>query len=150
MHFKQVSCVLAIEQWVVPLFNTVTWKYKMFGLIKFIIAVSKAFIALLDPNKNALKFAPPQIKYGASILLSCLWCLAFGVWAGELWVIGYNMLGHIFIVSMVFVTYATFRTVQSRYPDRNDYELLRDPARTPKCYEMTDEERQQALQRTNV
>ncbi len=122
----------------------------MFGFIKFIIAVSKAFVVLLNPNKNALRYAPPQIKYGASILLACLWCLAFGMWAGELWTIGYNMLGHIFVISMVFVTWAVFKTVNARYPARNEYEILRDPNRSPKCYEMTEEERQQALQKTST
>jgi len=78
-------------------------------------------------------------------LLACLWCLAFGVYIGELWSIGYNMLGHIFVVSMVFVTWTVFRSITLRYPERNEYELLRDPNRTPKCYEMTDEERISAI-----
>lgn len=117
----------------------------MWGLIKFFVAVYRAAVQMLDPNRNALKFAPPQIKYGASILLACLWCLAFGVYMGELWSIGYNMFGHIFVVSMVFVTWAVFKTINRRYPERNEYELLRDPNRIPKCYEMTDEERNRAL-----
>lgn len=117
----------------------------MWGLYKFILAVYRAALQLLDPDRNALRFAPPQIKYGASILLACLWCLAFGVYIGELWSIGYNMLGHIFVVSMVFVTWAVFRSITLRYPERNEYELLRDPNRIPKCYEMTDEERISAI-----
>ena len=117
----------------------------MWGLYKFIIAVYRAALQLLDPDRNALRFAPPQIKYGASILLACLWCLAFGFYIGELWSIGYNMLGHIFVVSMVFVTWTVFRSITLRYPERNEYELLRDPNRTPKCYEMTDEERISAI-----
>lgn len=117
----------------------------MLGLYKFILAVYRAALQLLDPDRNALRFAPPQIKYGASILLACLWCLAFGVYIGELWSIGYNMLGHIFVVSMVFVTWTVFRSITLRYPERNEYELLRDPNRTPKCYEMTDEERISAI-----
>ena len=30
---------------------------------------------------------------------------------------------------------------------RNEYELLRDPQRQPKCYELTEQERQEALRR---
>lgn len=121
----------------------------MWGLFKFLLAVYRAALQLLDPDRNALRFAPPQIKYGASILLACLWCLAFGVYIGELWSIGYNMLGHIFVVSMVFVTWTVFRTINRRYPERNEYEILRDPNRIPKCYEMTDEERLQAVSKIN-
>lgn len=117
----------------------------MWGSLKFLLAIYRAALQLLDPDRNALRFAPPQIKYGASILLACLWCLAFGVYIGELWSIGYNMLGHIFVVSMVFVTWTVFKTVTLRYPERNEYELLRDPNRTPKCYEMTEEERISAV-----
>lgn len=32
--------------------------------------------------------------------------------------------------------------------NRDAYELLRDPNRQPKCYELTDAERQEALERT--
>ena len=31
---------------------------------------------------------------------------------------------------------------------RNEYELLRDPQRQPKCYEMTEQERLEAVKRT--
>ena len=117
----------------------------MWGSLKFLLAIYRAALQLLDPDRNALRFAPPQIKYGASILLACLWCLSFGVYIGELWSIGYNMLGHIFVLSMVFVTWTVFKTVTLRYPERNEYELLRDPNRTPKCYEMTEEERISAV-----
>lgn len=120
----------------------------MWGLWKFIAAVYRAAVELLDPDRNALRHAPAAIRYGASILLACLWCLAFGIWAGELWTIGYNMLGHILVISMAFATWAVFRVIMARYPERDQYELLRDPARQPKCYEMTDQERQEALARS--
>jgi len=119
----------------------------MFGLIKFIIAVCRTFYELLDPNLNALRNAPTSIKYGASILLACLWCLAFGLYVGELAMIGYNMFGHIAIVSMAFLTWLVMRTVTRQYPDRGDYERLRDPGRTPKCYDMTEEEKLMALEK---
>jgi len=46
------------------------------------------------------------VKYFLSILLGCFWSLAFGLYIGELLTIGYNMLGHIAIISMVFVTWS--------------------------------------------
>lgn len=121
----------------------------MWGIWKFIAALYRAAWHLLDPDRNALLHAPPQIRYSASVLLACLWCLAFGIWAGELWMIGYNMLGHILVVSMAFITWIMIKNILARYPERDQYELLRDPARYPKCYDMTDEERIQAAQRHN-
>lgn len=122
----------------------------MFGLLKFIIAVCRTFYELLDPNLNALRNAPAGIKYGASVLLACLWCLAFGLYIGELAYIGYNMFGHIAVVSMAFLTWLVMRTVTRQYTDRNEYEILRDPNRAPKCYDMTEEEKLVALNKMSA
>lgn len=118
----------------------------MFGLLKFLLAVCRTFYELLDPNLNAMRNAPASIKYGASVLLACLWCLAFGLYVGELTLIGYNMFGHIAIISMAFFTWLVVKTVTKQYPVRNQYEILRDPGRAPKCYDMTEEEKLVALQ----
>lgn len=117
----------------------------MFGLIKFLIAVYRAFVALLDPNRNALKDAPPQIKYITSVLLASFWAVAFSLWAGELYLIGYNVIGHVAVVSMAFATWLVFRHFRKTYTKRSEYDLLRDPNRLPKCYELTDEEKLNAL-----
>jgi small-conductance mechanosensitive channel len=121
----------------------------MFGLIKFLIAVYRAFVALLDPNRNALKDAPPQIKYITSVLLASFWAVAFSLWAGELYFIGYNVIGHVAVVSMAFATWLVFRHFRKTYTKRSEYDLLRDPNRLPKCYELTDEERLQAAQKAS-
>lgn len=117
----------------------------MFGLIKFIIAVVRAAWRSLDPNVNPLRHAPPEFKYLASILLGCFWSLAFGLWAGELMFIGYNMLGHVAVITMAFVTWRVMRYSEKKYAPRGAGEILRDPARAPKCYDMTDQEREQAI-----
>jgi hypothetical protein len=116
----------------------------MFGLIKFLISVYRAFVNLLDPNVNDLRYAPVATRYLFSIMLACFWCLAFGLWAGELYYIGYNMIGHIAVVTMAFGTWAVFQYVKYTYKPRSEYEILRDPNRQPKCYELTDEERARA------
>lgn len=116
----------------------------MFGLIKFLRFLFVSFVQLLDPDRNALKDAPPQIKYITSILLASFWAVAFSLYFGELATLGYNVIGHVAVVSMAFVTWAVFRHFRQTYTLRNEYDLLRDPARTPKCYELTDAEREQA------
>ena len=112
----------------------------MFGILKFIIALYKAYVDLLNPNRNILQYTPPQFKYIISILIASLWAIAFSLYFGELYTLGYNVIGHVAIVSMAFLTWYVLR--KNNYTKlRDEYDLLRDPNRLPKCYELTDEER---------
>jgi len=119
----------------------------MFGLLKFLRLLFKTFWHLLDPNKNGLKNAPMQIKYFVSIWLACFWALAFSLYTGEIIYLGYNVFGHLAIVSMAFVTWLVVKTVQKQYPDRPKYDELRQPDRAQRDSEMSDEERLQAAQK---
>ena len=73
--------------------------------------------SLLDPNLNPLRHAPAFVRYLATILLASFWCLAFGVYFGDIQNIGYNMLGHAAVISMVFVinTTSTLTTTWQRF-----------------------------------
>ena len=115
----------------------------MFSVLKFFWLVSRSSWDIMNPNLNPLRHAPAHVKYFASILLSCFWCLAFGLYIGELLTIGYNMLGHIAIVSMVFATWSVFRSVEKAYsPRKGTVDYLRMPDRSSRCDELTDEQRQ--------
>lgn len=114
----------------------------MFGILKLFWVLSKAFSDLLNIDRNALKSIPDPTKYLAMILLSCFWCLAFGIYFGELFTIGYNMAGHVLVVTMVFVTWLTFRHFRIIGPVRLHIEFLRAPDRSSRCDEYTTEERQ--------
>jgi hypothetical protein len=123
----------------------------MFSVLKFIYILFKASRDVVNPNINPLRHAPAHIKYFASILLACFWCLAFGLYIGELLTIGYNMLGHIAIVSMVFATWAVFRTVENTYsPRQGSVDYLRMPDRSSRCDELTDEQRLDLMQKWNA
>jgi hypothetical protein len=87
----------------------------MFSVLKFIYILFRQGKTLLNPNLNPLRHAPVHIRYFASILLGCFWSLAFGLYIGELLTIGYNMIGHIAIISMAFATWAVFKTVEKTY-----------------------------------
>jgi hypothetical protein len=114
----------------------------MFGLFKFLLLIVKSFRQLLDPNVNPLRHAPPYIRYFASVLLACFWCLAFGLYIGEQLTIGYNMFGHIAVVSMAFATWAVFRQVEHTYgPRYGSDQWLRQPNYTSRCDELTEEQR---------
>ena len=98
----------------------------MFSVLKFIWIVFQAFPALLNVNRNALANVPDPTKYLAMILLSVFWCLAFGLYIGELLTIGYNMLGHVAIVTMVFVTWYVFRSLNHTNARGADYLRMPD------------------------
>ena len=119
----------------------------MFGVLKFFRALFLAYRDLLHVDRNALKAIPDQSKYLAMILLSCFWCLAFGIYFGELLAIGYNMLGHVVLISMVFITWLTFRHYQMINPLRSGVDYLRAPDRSSRCDEYTDEERERLTTR---
>ena len=119
----------------------------MFSVLKFLWIVFKAFPALLNVDRNALANVPNPTKYLAMIMLSCFWCLAFGLYIGELLTIGYNMIGHVAIVTMVFVTWMTFRNLNSGNPRGADY--LRMPDYSSRCDELTEEQRLAGVARTD-
>lgn len=118
----------------------------MFSVLKFIYILWSQGRNLLNPNLNPLRHAPVHIRYFASILLACFWCLAFGLYIGELLTIGYNMLGHIAIISMVFATWAVFRTTERTYLSGD---WLRAPDRSSRCDELTDQQREVAVNRAD-
>ena len=98
--------------------------------------------SLLDPNLNPLRHAPAFVRYFATILLASFWCLAFGVYFGDIQNIGYNMMGHIAVISMAFITWAVFKKFDRIYgPREGTQEWLRMPDRSSRCDEMTEEQR---------
>ena len=114
----------------------------MYSIFKFIYFLLKKGRSLLDPNLNPLRHAPSHVRYLATILLACFWCLAFGLYFGDFLLIGYNMLGHIAVISMAFVTWTVFKQVERIYKPRNGtQDWLRMPDRSSRCDEMTEEQR---------
>lgn len=119
----------------------------MIGLFKLLVMLFRAGVHLLDPDRNPLRHAPVKAKWLASVLLGSFWALAFTLYIGELWLIGYNIIGHILLITMVFVTWLTFRHFKNTYAPRTDVDYLRNPDRSPRCQELTDEQRLEAIQR---
>ena len=113
----------------------------MFGLLKMLYYVLREFPRLLDLRYNSLANVPDPSKYLAMIMLSVFWCLAFGLYIGELLTIGYNMIGHIAIVTMAFVTGWLFRSINQSGSRGIDY--LSMPDKSSRCDEYTDEQREQ-------
>ena len=103
----------------------------MFGILKFFYFLYKKVRSILDPNLNPLRHAPIYVRWLASIILFCFWCLAFGLYIGEPLSIPYNMLGHIAVISMAFVTWAVFKQANRIYgPKEWTQDWLRMPDRS--------------------
>lgn len=120
----------------------------MFALFKFVWIVFRAFPALMNVRTNALASVPDPTKWLAMVMLSSFWALAFTLYIGELALIGYNILGHIAIVTMVFVTWHTFRSLNRTNARGADY--LRMPDYSSRCDELTDEQRTAAADRADA
>ena len=121
----------------------------MFSVLKFIYIVFCASRDVINPNINPLRPAPVYVKYFLSILLGCFWSLAFGLYIGELLTIGYNMLGHIAIISMVFATWGVFRSVENTYKPRTGVNWLRAPDHSSRCDELTEDQRLESMNRAD-
>lgn len=109
----------------------------MFSLFKFVYFVFKAFRDLVNVDQNALSRIPNPTKYLAMVMLSCFWCLAFGLYIGELMTIGYNMIGHVALLTMAVATWKVFRGYEKETHRGVNY--LRQPDRASRCDELTDE-----------
>lgn len=119
----------------------------MFSIFKFFFILLRSFPDLLSIDRNALKSVPDPTKYLAMILLSCFWCLSFGIYFGELLTIGFNMFGHVALITMVFVTWWTFRGLQPISPVGLSVDFLRAPDRSSRCDEYSVEQREQMAKR---
>ena len=118
----------------------------MYSVLKFFYLVFTNGRKILDPNLNPLRHAPSHIRYFATILLACFWCLAFGLYFGDFLFIGYNMVGHLAVISMGFVTWTVFKQFDRVYgPRAGTQEWLRMPDRSSRCDEMTEEQRLQKV-----
>jgi fatty acid desaturase len=118
----------------------------MSSVLKFINFMLQKLRSLLDPNLNPLRHSPVLVRYFATILLACFWCLAFGMYFGDIQTVGYNMTGHIAVISMAFVTWAVFKQFDRIYgPREGTQEGLRMPDRSSRCDEMTEELRMEKI-----
>lgn len=122
----------------------------MYSILKFIYFLSGKGWSIINPNLNPLRHAPLYVRYFTTILLACFWCLAFGLYFKDFFLIGYNMLGHIAVISMAFVTWAVFKQFNRVYSSRvGTQEWLRMPDRSSRCDEITEKQRLEKIKELN-
>ena len=94
------------------------------------INLAKFAYGLLDNTKNALRTAPMEYKFLLSNTLAAMWCIGFGVYTAELLFIGYNIIGHMVLISCVFFTWFVFtaekKTSDPAPPNRVKWDLSRE------------------------
>ena len=122
----------------------------MYSILKFIYFLLGKGWGILNPNLNPLRHAPLYVRYFTTVLLACFWCLAFGLYFKDFFIIGYNMLGHIAVISMAFITWAVFKQFNRIYSPRvGTQDWLRMPDRSSRCDEMTEEQRLEKIKELN-
>ena len=72
----------------------------------------------LDPTWNALSNAPGEWKYTMLSTLAGIRCLIFGIYTAELAFIGYHIVGHIALITGIFVTHRVFRAAREYSPNK--------------------------------
>ena len=122
----------------------------MYSILKVIYFRLGKGWSILNPNLNPLRHAPLYVRYFTTVLLACFWCLAFGLYFKDFFIIGYNMLGHIAVISMAFITWAVFKQFNRIYSPRvGTQDWLRMPDRSSRCDEMTEEQRLEKIKELN-
>ena len=65
--------------------------------------------AVMNYNYNPLKHIPDlQVRHMVMQILAWMWCIAFSMYFGSMWVFGFTAIAHMFIISAIVVTVATF------------------------------------------
>ncbi|WP_291937069.1 hypothetical protein [Limnohabitans sp.] len=69
--------------------------------------------------------------------------MAFDLYVGELVFIGYNMIGHVAVLTMAFVTWWTFKSLSLKNAASPTVNYLRMPDRSSRCDEYSPLQREQ-------
>ena len=64
---------------------------------------------VMNMDKNPLRHIPDlQVRHMVMQILAWMWCIAFSMYFGSMWVFGMTAIAHMFIISAIVVTVATF------------------------------------------
>ena len=64
---------------------------------------------VMNYKMNPLKNIPDlQVRHMVMQILAWMWCIAFSMYFGSMWVFGMTAIAHMFIISAIVVTVATF------------------------------------------
>ena len=70
--------------------------------------------SVMDHNYNPLRHIPDlNVRHMAMQILAWMWCVAFSMYFGSMWVFGMTAIAHLFIIGAIVVTVATFSAAKT-------------------------------------
>ena len=71
----------------------------------------------MNARHNPLRHIPDEnVRHLIMQILAWMWCTAFSIYMGSMWIFGFTALAHLAILAAVAITVATFE-VAKRKPD---------------------------------
>ena len=55
-----------------------------------------------------------HVRHMVMQLLAWMWCIAFSMWVGSMWVFGFTAIAHVFILAAIVLTVGTFETAKRK------------------------------------
>ena len=70
--------------------------------------------SIMDADQSPLKNIPDvNTRHMILQVLAWMWCIAFGLWLGSLWMFGFSAIIHIILLAAVAITVGTFHQAEN-------------------------------------
>ena len=70
---------------------------------------------VMDNERNPLRHIPDtNTRHMVLQVLAWMWCIAFSMYFGSMWMFGITAIAHVFILAAIVVTVATFETAKRK------------------------------------
>ena len=70
---------------------------------------------VMNYEHNPLKYIPDlNARHMVMQVLTWMWCVAFSMYFGSMWVFGITAIAHVFILAAIVITVATFETAKRK------------------------------------
>ena len=71
--------------------------------------------SVMNHERNPLRHIPDlTTRHMVMQVLAWMWCIIFSMYFGSMWVFGITAVAHIFLISAVVLTVATFETAKRK------------------------------------
>tara|TARA_B100001027_G_scaffold122648_1_gene84721 strand:- start:1190 stop:1525 length:336 start_codon:yes stop_codon:yes gene_type:complete len=69
----------------------------------------------MDYDRNPLRHIPDtNTRHMVLQVLAWMWCIAFSMFFGSMWIFGITAIAHVFILAAIVITVATFETAKRK------------------------------------
>ena len=77
--------------------------------------VYNSWNSVMNASVNPLRHIPDtNTRHMVLQVLAWMWCIAFSMWMGSMWVFGFTAIAHVFILAAIVLTVATFETAKKK------------------------------------